>query len=114
MEGQIGLDVSEARRLKALEDENARLKRCCPMPPDGGSASANVNEGVAWEVYVENLHHAVERFRGRQPNVLIELISKLAVPGYFLSHADQAVRIIELLTARLDADRHLPRPGERL
>lgn len=28
MEGQVrGLDVSEARRLKTLEDENARLKR---------------------------------------------------------------------------------------
>ena len=27
MEGQVrGLDVSEARRLKALEDDNARLK----------------------------------------------------------------------------------------
>ncbi len=25
-----GLDVSEARRLKALEDENARLKRMLP------------------------------------------------------------------------------------
>lgn len=25
-----GLDVSEARRLKALEDENAKLKRCWP------------------------------------------------------------------------------------
>lgn len=28
MEGQVrGLEVSEARRLKALEDENAKLKR---------------------------------------------------------------------------------------
>jgi putative transposase len=28
VEGQVrGLDVSDARRLKALEDENARLKR---------------------------------------------------------------------------------------
>jgi len=27
-----GLDVSEARRLKSLEDENARLKRCWQTP----------------------------------------------------------------------------------
>ena len=31
MKGQVrGLDVSEARRLKALEDENARLKQMLP------------------------------------------------------------------------------------
>ena len=27
-----GLDVSDAKRLKALEDENAKLKRCWRMP----------------------------------------------------------------------------------
>ena len=27
-----GMDVSDARRLKALEDENAKLKRRWPMP----------------------------------------------------------------------------------
>ena len=27
-----GIDVSDARRLKALEDENAKLKRRWPMP----------------------------------------------------------------------------------
>ena len=31
-----GMDVSEAKRLKTLEDENGKLKQCEVLAPDGG------------------------------------------------------------------------------
>jgi len=46
----------------------------------------------AWDVYLGNLAHAVDRCAARKVKVLIEAISTVAVPGYFMSTIDSALR----------------------
>jgi hydroxypyruvate isomerase len=74
--------------LKALD--YAEEIDCPFIHPMAGIAGDRMR---AETVYHDNIAFAVEACRGRSPAVLIEAISQIAVPGYFMARLDDALAI---------------------
>jgi putative transposase len=57
-----GMDVSDAKRLKELEGENAKLKKLLALPPCAvettGSVGCTKSIGVAWPIACKSVKAA--------------------------------------------------------
>jgi hydroxypyruvate isomerase len=60
-----------------------------------GRAPAGVDEATLRRTFVENLRHAASALRKAGLKLLIEPINTFDVPGFYLSHTAQAVRILD-------------------
>jgi hydroxypyruvate isomerase len=60
-----------------------------------GKVPAGVSQEVARATFVANLRHAAAALRAAGVRLLIEPINRYDIPGFFLTHTEQAVAIIE-------------------
>lgn len=98
--GLAALPGREADFRAALDAalDYAEAIACRLVHPMAGVVPVDVNPGAATNTYLENLAYGVERCRGRRVSIMIEAISPVAVPGYFMSDLAQAVAVTDTVS----------------
>jgi 2-dehydrotetronate isomerase len=100
--GEKGLTAllgREADFRQALEQslDYAEAIGCPFVHPMAGVPAEGLDPERVWEVYLRNLEHTAERCATRGIKVLVEAISTAAVPGYFMSTMDLALRAADII-----------------
>ncbi len=97
--GLTALPGREADFREALERslDYAETIGCPFVHPLAGVPPAESEPAAVWDVYLGNLGYAVERCAARKVKILIEAISTVAVPGYFMSTMELALRAADAI-----------------
>lgn len=77
----------------------AKAVGCAKLHCLAGLEPAGVPRECLEETFASNLRSAARRLAAAGMQLLIEPINQRSVPGYFLSHSAQAVRILDVLGA---------------
>ncbi|WP_312366331.1 hydroxypyruvate isomerase family protein [Ensifer sp.] len=98
--GEKGLAALADREADFRESFNWALDYAvavdCPFVHPMAGVPGNADAAAAAETYHRNLGYAVERTAGTNVKILIEAISEVAVPGYFMSTLEHASRVQDI------------------
>ncbi|WP_104667786.1 hydroxypyruvate isomerase family protein [Ensifer adhaerens] len=98
--GEKGLAALPGREMDFRAGFNRALDYAiavdCPFVHPMAGVPGNADVAAAAETYHRNLSYAVERTAGTSVKILIEAISEVAVPSYFLSTLYHASRIQDI------------------